>query len=108
MFTGYMRPPPEDAFDCWFRVLGYRGRDTLSDLPESLRDQLHRLQEMFNEAFEREKPSPLHASTLPLYLDYLDSYVEDDEDAIATHDDHYAFIGITRHLILKISYICLS
>jgi len=62
---------------------------------------------MYNEAFEREKPSPLHVATLPLYLDYLDSYAKDDENAIATHDDHHAFIGITRHLILKISDICL-
>jgi hypothetical protein len=105
MVFGQMKPSPEDAFDCWVRVLGFRGRDTLADLPESLRGQLQRLQEMYNEAFRREKYVPEHVRTLPLYFDYLDA---DEENAIATHDgEHYAFIGVTRRLVLKISDICI-
>ncbi len=99
-----MRPPPEEAFDLWFRTLGFRGRDSLSDLPESLRSQLRSLQTMYNEAFARERQFPAHAATLPLYFDFLDA---DEENALATQDgEHYAFIGITRHLVFKISDVC--
>jgi hypothetical protein len=60
---------------------------------------------MYNEAFRREKYFPEHARTMPLYFDYLDA---DEENAIATHDgEHYAFIGVTRCLVLKISDICI-
>jgi hypothetical protein len=59
---------------------------------------------MYNEAFEHERPFPEHARTLPLYFDFLDA---DDENALAAHDgEHYAFIGITRHLVFKISDVC--
>jgi hypothetical protein len=99
-----MRPSPEGAFDTWFRMLGFRGRDTLADLPASLQDQLRALQTMYNEAFERERTFPEYVQTLPLYFDYIDADVE---NAIATHDDeHYAFIGITRQLVFKISDLC--
>jgi hypothetical protein len=99
-----MGPSPEEAFDRWFRTLGFRGRDTLTDLPESLRDQLRNLQKMYNEAFEHERPFPEHSPTLPLYFDFL---YADEENALATNDDeHYAFVGITRHLVFKISDVC--
>ena len=102
-----MQPSPEKAFDSWFRALGFRGRHTLSDLTHSMRDQLRGLQNMYNEAFERERTFPEYARTLPLYFDYLD--VDDnDENAIATHDNqNYAFIGITLPLVFKISNVCL-
>ena len=99
-----MRPSPDSAFDTWFRKLGFRGRDTLSDLPASLHDQLRALQSMYNEAFERETTFPEYAHTLPLYFNYIDADVE---NAIATHDDeNYAFIGITRQLVFKLSDLC--
>jgi hypothetical protein len=100
-----MRPSPEEAFDRWFRTLGFRGRDTLQDLPESLQEQLRALQTMYNEAFERERTFPEYTRTLPLYFDYIDADVE---NAIATTDDeHFAFIGITRQLVFKISDLCI-
>jgi hypothetical protein len=59
---------------------------------------------MYNEAFERERAFPEYARTLPLYFDFIDADVE---NAIATTDDaHYAFIGITRQLVFKISDLC--
>ena len=92
-------------FDRWFRTLGFRGRDTLHDLPESLQGQLRALRTMYNEAFERERTFPEYTRTLPLYLDYIDADVE---NAIATTDDeHFAFIGITRQLVFKISDLCI-
>ena len=84
-----MGPSPEDAFDRWFRTLGFRGRDTLTDLPESLRDQLRNLQKMYNEALSTKGRFLRHSPTLPLYFDLLDA---DEENALATNDgEHYAF-----------------
>ncbi len=94
----------EEAFDRWFRVLGFRGRDALHDLPESLREQLRALQTGYNEAFKRERTFPEYTRTLPLYFDYIDADVE---NAIATTDgENFAFIGITRQLVFKISDLC--
>ena len=101
-----MQPPPAEAFDTWFQFLGFRGRHTLNDLQPSLKQQLHNIQEMYNRAFIAEKPFPEDAVTLPLYFDYIDA---DFENAIATNDEqHYAFVGITLSLVLKISDVCLA
>jgi hypothetical protein len=99
-----VKPSPEQAFDQWFRILGFRGRHTLSGLPDSLTKQLRDLQAMYNDAFAREGKSSIHAETLPLHLDYLDA---DYENAIATTDgQNYAFVGITLPLVFKISDLC--
>jgi hypothetical protein len=94
-------PTPAEAFDAWFRILGFRGRHALDDQPPQLKQQLLSLQRTFNEAFAEERKFPEHAPTLPMYLDYIDA---DGENAIATTDgQHYAFVGITLPLVFKIS-----
>ena len=96
-----MQPTPAEAFDAWFRILGFRGRHALTGLQPMLRQQLQNLQKSFNEAFAAERQFPEHAPTLPMYLDYIDA---DDENAIATTDGQsYAFVGITLPLVFKIS-----
>ena len=60
---------------------------------------------MYNDAFVRARPFPEHADHLPLYLDYIDAD-EGVENAIATHDDRYAFVGVTLPLVFRISDVC--
>jgi hypothetical protein len=78
-----MEPTPAEAFDAWFRFLGFRGKHALTDLHPMLRQQLQNLQKSLNEAFAAERQFPEHAPTLPMYLDYIDA---DDDNAIATTD----------------------
>src|SRR5258708_18891347 len=101
-----MLPSPQEyAFDEWFRKLGFRGRHDLSDLQPSLQGQLRALQTMHNDAFGRARRLTEHADDLPIYLDYIDTD-EGVENAIATHDDRYAFVGITLPLVFRISDVC--
>jgi len=106
MQSSRMLPSPQEhAFDEWFRKLGFRGRHDLSDLQPSLQDQLRGLQKMYNDAFGRARQFPEHADHLPLYFDYIDAD-RGVENAIATHDDCYAFVGITLPLVFRMSDVC--
>ena len=99
-----MQPSPlEQAFDEWFRKLGFRGRHDLSG-PTALdyKTNFEICRETYNEAFGRERRFPEHADHLPLHLDYIDTD-EGVENAIATHDERYAFVGITLPLVFRIS-----
>jgi hypothetical protein len=101
-----MQPTPAEAFNAWVQLLGFRGRHTLKGLRPSLKQQLHNIQKMYNQAFAAEKLFPEHVVTLPLYFDYIDA---DSENAIATNDErHYAFVGITLPLVFKISDVSLA
>ncbi|HTP88796.1 MAG TPA: hypothetical protein VMJ34_17715 [Bryobacteraceae bacterium] len=102
-----MPPSPEDAFHDCFQRLGYRGRHDLKRLQPSLKEQLQGLQRMFNETLRNQKKVAIHAECPPFHFDFIDAD-DNDENAIATRNDFYSFIGVTVPLIFRISDACVN
>jgi hypothetical protein len=62
---------------------------------------------MFNEALHNQEKVDIHAECPPFHFDFIDAD-DNDENAIATRNDFYSFIGVTVPLIFRVSDACVA
>jgi hypothetical protein len=103
-------PPPEVAFDRYFRGLNltqqriYEGKFDIEQLaPGPLRELLLRLQSALNLALANEQYVPEHLDHPPFHVDYIRSA---EMNALAFRHEGYSFIGLTIPLIEEAGQLC--